>query len=178
LVHEDPLEPPAPWVETNGSPAPARVSPRVPMDSGHLRGIAPGRTGRSRRAPCTFSAQFAVSKKRRPRTDTISRVVPRPSKSGRQDLNLRPLGPEPRHSPSHRFHRVANSRNPLILLPLTRPPHRIQSIRKHRDSAAGLRADCGLSPARRFRHPSPRSSSRPAPSQPSAPSATGTGVPR
>jgi excisionase family DNA binding protein len=64
------------------------------MDSGYLRGTTPGRAGQSREPPFTFSAQFAVGKRGRPRTDPFSRVVPRPSKSGRQDLNLRPLGPE------------------------------------------------------------------------------------
>ena len=53
-----------------------------------------------------FSSQFAFGEIERPRTDTISRVVPRPSKSGRQDLNLRPLGPEISGAGSHRVART------------------------------------------------------------------------
>jgi excisionase family DNA binding protein len=36
----------------------------------------------------------ARTQSRRPQNDRFSRVVPGPSESGRQDLNLRPLGPE------------------------------------------------------------------------------------
>ncbi len=45
--------------------------------------------------PVTFQAQKLGTEKDEGRDPPVSRAKSRPSKSGRQDLNLRPLGPEP-----------------------------------------------------------------------------------
>ncbi len=71
--------------------------------------------------------------------------------SGRQDLNLRPLGPERQGRPTRPFHPAARSHNPLIPLHLRRPKNRTESLTVRWNRRRGLRADCGTRPAVRTR---------------------------
>ncbi len=99
--------------------------------------------------------------------------------SGRQDLNLRPLGPERRVKPAHPLHPAAQGRNPLIPLHLRRSKNRTGLPIVRLGCRRGLRADCGTraTPAwaglraqprkprsTTFPQSSSRFSSRPAPS--------------
>jgi len=57
-------------------------------------------------APSTRLLPFRRPLKDEGRDPTVSRAKSRPSESGRQDLNLRPLGPEPGKTHSHASHPV------------------------------------------------------------------------
>jgi integrase len=57
-------------------------------------GYHPGREAAGAEVAAEFAAE-SLAEKEKAATPTVSRAKSRPSKSGRQDLNLRPLGPEP-----------------------------------------------------------------------------------
>ncbi len=140
-------------------------------------GYHPGREA-AQEVAADFAAKSPTEKsKGRTSEGKPSKIRPF-SWSGRQDLNLRPLGPERRLRPAHPFHTAAHGRKRLMLLHLRRSKNRTQLPIVRLGCRRGLRADCetrtaatrpGLRPQPReprcttFPQSSSRCSSRPAP---------------
>jgi hypothetical protein len=85
----------------------------------------------------------APSGKKEGRVPSVSRVESRPSESGRQDSNLRPLGPERPIRQFHQSHRRARRRKRLILLHSAAGQERIRTPKSHRSGRRPLQNHCG-----------------------------------
>ncbi len=100
----------------------------------------------------------SMRKRRRPRSCRLREQTPRARWSGRQDSNLRPLGPERWLEPAHPFHPAAQGRKPPIRLDLRRSKNRTELPIVRLGCRRGLRADCGTptSATRSGLRPEPR----------------------